>query len=172
MRTTAFRISAVATFIAMTLAGCMSDEANEPLPRMSKEKAEEWTRNFTDSMARSAGVKISEKTVDSTFHDCVGEDDEVAEDGRFNLDYYARAPLKVADHSAAVGKIREDLKKNGYKIEKFQKIEGEKPSVILDASDPDEGFNLSVRGYHPDDELFFSVSTPCLLPPGATQQQL
>ncbi|MBN3930970.1 hypothetical protein IQ279_15250 [Streptomyces verrucosisporus] len=149
----------------------MSGEVNEPLPRMSKKKAEEWARHFTDSMARSAGVKISQKTVNPTFHECVGKNDEVAEDGRFNLDYYSRAPLKVADHAESVKKIREDLKRNGYKIDGYQEIHGENPSVILDASDPDKGFSISVRGYHPDDELFFSISTPCLLPPGATQQQ-
>ena len=146
-------------------------DINAPLPRMSKEDAEKWARHFTESMARSAEVKIAEKTVEPTFHECVGRNDEVAEDGRFNLDYYARAPLPVADHPKAVRKIQTDLEKRGYKIDGYQEIEGEEPSVILDASSPDKGFSLSVRGYHPDDELFFSVSTPCLLPPGVEQQK-
>ncbi|MFD1832969.1 hypothetical protein ACFSJS_25470 [Streptomyces desertarenae] len=157
---------------ALMLGGCMSSEKNEPLPRMSKKGAEDWARHFTESMARSAGVKIKEGTVKPAFHDCVGENDEVAEDGRFLLDYYARASLPVSEHAKAVKKVRADLEKRGYTINGYQETGGGKPSVLLDAAHPEKGFTVSAEGHAPQDELLFSISTPCLLPPGATQQQL
>lgn len=157
---------------ALLLGGCMpgSGNINDPLPRMSKKEAEKWARHFTESMARSAKVEISEETVNPTFHECVGENNEVASDGRFILDYYARASLAVADQAEAVKRVKVDLEKRGYKI-RFHEKGGDKPVVILDASDPKKGFSVAAEGHSPDDELLFSVSTPCLLPPGVEQQK-
>lgn len=149
----------------------MSDKANEPLPRMGKEETERWARHFTESMARSAETEVKEESVRPTFHGCVGENDEVAEDGRFILDYYARAPLPAEGHAEAVKKIQAALKERGYAIIGYQENKGGKPSVVLDASHPEKGFTVSAEGHSPEDELLFSISTPCLLPPDATQQQ-
>lgn len=147
------------------------DDINHPLPRMSKEKAQQWAHHFTKSMARSAEVEVSGKSIRPEFTKCVGKHDELPDDGRFNLDYYARAPLSIDKHFEAVRRVRDDLKKQGYKIDGYREIKGKNQAVILDASSPEKGFEVSVEGYHREDALLFTVGTPCLMPPGKKQKQ-
>ena len=147
------------------------NEMNRPLPRMSREKAQEWAHHFTQSMARSAKVEVSEKSIRPNFTECVGRNNEVPEDGRFVLDYYARAHLSNDKHIDAVKQIREDLKKNGYKIDGYREIKGSKQSVILDASSPEKGFSMSAEGHYKEPQILFSIHTPCLMPPGKKQKQ-
>lgn len=166
-------IMATITAIIFLLGGCMSekDAMNKPLPRMSQEHARQWAKHFTESMARSANVKVTEKSMKPEFNRCVGKGNETPEDGRFILDHYTRAPVPVSEHFRAVGRVRDDLKKNGYKIETFQKAEGKNQYVTLEASSPRKGFTVSVEGDHSEDSLRFTVSTPCLMPPGKKQKQ-
>ncbi|MGH3118085.1 MAG: hypothetical protein ACRDP3_28270 [Streptomyces sp.] len=138
---------------------------------MSKKEAQKWAHHFVESMARTARVEIDKKTVKPAFSNCVGENAEVAKDGRFNLDYYARAPISVDDQATAVRRVHDELKKRGYKILGLQEIGGEKSSVILDAKSKEKDFSISVEGSSQDPDLLFSVTTPCILPPGAKQQK-
>lgn len=148
------------------------DEANSPLPVMSEKKAESWARHFAESMARSARVKTDAETERPKVQGCVGENGEVAKDGRFIMDYSVRAPLPIADHASAIKRVRDALKERKYDITAFQEVKGKKPSVILEASSPKKGFSVAVDGNFSQESLLFSVSTPCLLPPGVKQEDV
>ena len=166
---------ALALVSLVALGGCMTSDGgdkNAPLPRMSREGAQTWATDFVESMARSAGVGIDEKSIDPAFYDCIGEHDEVMHDGRFDLTYYAHAPLAQQLQGSAVAKIRDDLKKRGYEITSFRDDDSMDPAVVLEAFSRDKHFSVDVSGYKTPDELHFVVSTPCLLPPGAKQEKL
>ncbi|MFD9488633.1 hypothetical protein ACFWBX_32655 [Streptomyces sp. NPDC059991] len=83
------RRSAAASALTLLLGGCMSDkkEANAPLPRMSKENAEEWAKHWTGSMTRTAKAALDPKTAKPTadYSNCIGKNGESADDGRFAL---------------------------------------------------------------------------------------
>jgi hypothetical protein len=145
---------------------------NAPLPRMSRRDAQTWAAHFTQSMARSAGAEIDTKSIDPRFHDCVGKHDEVVHDGRFDLTYWADAPLAQHRQGTGVAKIRDDLKARGYTIVSFRNDPSMDPAVALQAYSPDQHFSVDISGYTSPDALTISVSTPCLLPPGAEQQTL
>jgi hypothetical protein len=154
--------------------GCMAGDTgkgnpNDPLPRMSRGGAESWAEQFVASMARSAEVRVDPKTVRPGFTRCVGKNDEVADDGRFQLHYSARAPLEPHDYAAAVKRVRSELEKRDYRIDGYQEKQGS--VVSLSATNVKKGFFVSVEGYHGQRSLLFVVMTPCLLPPGVEQQQ-
>ncbi|RLL67966.1 hypothetical protein [Streptomyces sp. Z26] len=148
------------------------DEPNEPLPVMSEKKSEAWARHFAASMARSARVMVDDSTERPKVQGCTGKNGETAGDGRFSMDYAVRAPLPVADHATAVGRVREALEERGYEITGYQELQGDEPSVILEAVSRKDGFSVAVEGLPSSESLLFSVSTPCLLPPGAKQEKV
>ncbi|MGW1183760.1 hypothetical protein ACWD7Y_32415 [Streptomyces drozdowiczii] len=151
----------------------MSDEgANDPLPRMSKEKAEKWAKHWADSMVGTAHARLDPKTARPTasFTDCIGRNNEVADDGRFTLRYSVRGTLPRSDHAAAVTAIKDTLKKKGFEIQTFVVNEDEEPANAVDARHPEDHQFISV-GSVDKDLLVFIVVTPCLLPPGVDQQQ-
>ncbi len=146
-------------------------EINKPLPKMSKEEAEGRARDVTHSMARSAQVEIDEKTVKPNYTKCVGKNDEVSDDGRFVLQYDARASLDGDQHEQAVQRIRAALEKRGYDVGTYQVTKGPNATVALTAKDPEKRFTVAVDGFMKRDEMVLTVMTPCLLPPGREQQQ-
>lgn len=154
----------------------MSDEsANDPLPpRMSKEKAEEWAKHWTDSMVSTARARLDPPETarpSADFTDCVGRNGETADDGRFDLSYSVRGTLPRADHAAAVTAIKDTLKKKGgFEIQTFVVNEDEEPANVVDARHPEDRQFVSV-GSVDKNLLVFVVNTPCLLPPGVDQQQ-
>ncbi|MDJ1137511.1 hypothetical protein [Streptomyces iconiensis] len=158
---------------ALGTGGCMSEksEINKPLPRMSEKGAEDWARHFTQSMARSAQIEIDGKTVKPNYTKCVGKNDEVPEDGRFVLQYDARAPLDGDQHEQAIKRIQAALKERGYKTDGYQVTKGSNATVTLNARDPKKGFTLAIDGFRKRNEIVLTVITPCLLPPGKEQQQ-
>ncbi|KUJ70080.1 hypothetical protein ACZ90_06905 [Streptomyces albus subsp. albus] len=160
--------------MALVLGGCMSenDDANDPLPVMSRPGAQKWARHFVDSMARTADTQIDPTSVRPDFTVCVGKDDEVVDDGRFVLDFSARAPLATAGQAKATQAIRGELEKRGYEIVSYQEAPGKDPGVTLEAWNAENHFAISVEGYRRHDgELLLTITTPCLLPPGVTQQK-
>lgn len=146
-------------------------EINKPLPKMSKEEAEGRARDVTHSMARSAQVEIDEKTVKPNYTKCVGKNDEVSDDGRFVLQYDARARLDGDQHEQAVRRIRAALERRGYDVGTYQVAKGPNATVALTAKDPEKRFTVAVNGFMKRDEMVLTVMTPCLLPPGREQQQ-
>ncbi|MER5850646.1 hypothetical protein ABT126_27385 [Streptomyces sp. NPDC002012] len=151
----------------------MSDDGvNDPLPRMSREKAEKWAKHWTDSMVSTAHARIDPGTARSTadFTDCIGKNDESAEDGRFTLSYSVRGTLPRSEHARAVTDIRNTLKNKGFEIQSFGIDQDREPANALDAKHPKDQQFVSV-GSVGQDLLVFIVSTPCLLPPGVEQQK-
>ncbi|WP_335938686.1 hypothetical protein [Streptomyces sp. PTD5-9] len=170
---TAWRWSAAALALTMLLGGCMSDDGvNDPLPRMSREKAEEWAKHWTDSMVRTARARIDPKTARRTadFTDCIGRNGESAEDGRFTLSYSVRGTLPRSEQARAVTDIKDTLKAKGFEIQSFGINQDREPVNVLDAEHPKDRQFVSV-GSVSENLLVFIVSTPCLLPPGVEQQK-
>ncbi|MFG2225933.1 hypothetical protein [Streptomyces sp. NPDC048644] len=148
-----------------------SDDANKPLPRKSRENALTWAKRYTSTMAHFAEVKVGNTYGPFTdFEDCVGQSDEVAEDGRYTLTYTVYADLPREEHIAAVRKLRAALKEHGVDVSSYE----ERPhthQVILDGYHEKENFSLIADTAKPPNTLRLSVSTPCFLPPGAKQQK-
>ncbi|MFF9510383.1 hypothetical protein ACF1BU_21005 [Streptomyces sp. NPDC014724] len=170
---TVWHRSAAALALTLLLGGCMSDEGvNDPLPRMSREKAEKWAKHWTDSMVSTAHARIDPKTARPTadFTDCIGKHDESADDGRFTLSYSVRGTLPRSEHPRAVTDIKNTLKDKGFEIQSFGTNQDREPANVLDAKHPEDQQFISV-GSVDKDLLVFIVSTPCLLPPGVDQQQ-
>ncbi|WP_150248534.1 hypothetical protein [Streptomyces albofaciens] len=145
------------------------DDPNRPLPRKSREDSEAWAKQYVSAMAHYAGVTLDTATAPHVdFQDCVGRNDEVADDGRYTLKYTAYANLPLADHEKAVGKLREALEKDGeVRITAYE----EKPRVILYGHHSKEKFDIIADSVKPPNTLRLSVGTPCFLPPGAKQQR-
>ncbi|WP_345039094.1 hypothetical protein [Streptomyces sannanensis] len=137
---------------------------------MSEEKAEEWARHWTESMARTAKARIDATTVGASFTNCVGKNNESASDGRFTLSYRVLAGLPKEQHAAAVRAIRDALKQQGLEIQDFRSDPALSTPNLLYAKHPKDRHFIAV--IDPDDGyLTLTVDTPCLLPPGAEQQQ-
>ncbi|MFE4334732.1 hypothetical protein ACFRQM_36645 [Streptomyces sp. NPDC056831] len=152
----------------------MSDEGvNDPLPRMSREKAEKWAKHWTDSMVSIAHAHLDPKTARPTadFTNCIGSNKEEADDGRFTLSHSrAAGEPHRAQHAQAVTDIEKTLKGKGFDIQSFEVDLDTEPANVVDAKHPKDQQFVSV-GSVDKDLLVFIVSTPCLLPPGVEQQK-
>ena len=75
--------AAIAVSAALLLVGgCASqDDPNTPLPRMAKDDALKWTKDSTAHMAELTDVELLPDTANVNFEACIGENDEVAQDG-------------------------------------------------------------------------------------------
>ncbi|GCD45907.1 hypothetical protein [Streptomyces paromomycinus] len=145
---------------------------NDPLPVKSQEQAEQAARGLIDSLAAEYGVKADGKTVNKEFRDCHGKDGESSDDGRFILSYAVRAPVPEAEHGKAVRAMRRKLEADGYKVSGYREDKTKKPWALLDAKGGRDRLFISVQSYVPPDQLTFSVTTPCFLPPGVKQEQV
>ncbi|MFJ1913980.1 hypothetical protein ACIOGX_18895 [Streptomyces sp. NPDC088147] len=154
--------------------GDAGDDVNAPLPRMSKEKAEQWAKHWTVSMARTAKAEIVPETDPdlpaAKFTNCIGKNNESADDGRFTLRYSVRAKLPQPQHAEAVSAVRDALQKQGLEIQDFRTDPKVSPPNLLYAKHPEDHQFISVRDSD-EEHLVLIVSTPCLLPPGAEQKQ-
>lgn len=150
------------------------DTANDPLPRMSKEKAEEWARHWAESLARTAKAEIEPETDPdlpaAKFTNCIGKNGESADDGRFTLRYDVRAKLPQGQHAAAIRSIRDTLKEKGFEIQGYRSDPKKDPANLVDAKHPEDHQFISAEDLN-EQVLGLSVSTPCLLPPGVEQKQ-
>ncbi|MER7025763.1 MULTISPECIES: hypothetical protein [Streptomyces] len=150
-----------------------SADLNKPLPRKSRDASLTWAKQYVAAMAHHAGVTIGDRFGPFTsFEDCVGAGDEVADDGRYTLTYTVYADVRREEQIPAVRKLRAVLKAQGdMDVSGYEERPGEQ-QVILDGTHTKEHFSLiadSVR--KTPDLLRLSVSTPCFLPPGAAQQK-
>ncbi|WP_286253580.1 hypothetical protein [Streptomyces graminofaciens] len=152
------------------MSGQSDKEANAPLPRMTKEKAEAWAKHWTESMARTAKAEIAPGTATANFTNCLGKKNESADDGRFTLSYNARVKLPKKQHAEAIRAIRDALKKQGFEIVGYRSDSKQKPANLVDAKHPTDHQFVSA-GDVTDELLTLVVSTPCLLPPDAKQQE-
>lgn len=170
------------TLLLFSVTACSSDagrDINDPLPRKTKDATLGLAREYAKTMARGAGVELKSSDEVIHFYECVGEHDEVAEDGRFYLRYYIEGDLPRDQHIEAVRKLRKALEKQGFKDLGGNEGPDRKRPVIwnFEAEDGGEWYDLDVdslddpKGKKPD-ELQFGVSTTCFLPPGVKQQKL
>ncbi|MFI0218372.1 hypothetical protein [Streptomyces lydicus] len=169
------QIALTASVIIFTGA-CMSqppEDPNKALPRKSREDSLAWAKQYTATMAHYAGVKIGKRfgSPFTHFEDCVGQNDEVADDGRYTLTYTAYADLPQEEHIPAVRKLRAALKKQGGVDVSSYEERPHSHEVILDGYHEKEHFSLVADSVKPPNTLRLSVSTPCFLPPGAKQQK-
>lgn len=163
------------------LAGCSSGGGggggggggkNAPLPRMTRADARAWAAGIAGSVARSAGTSPAAGKSVPRFRDCVGENDEVVDDGRYDLTYEVKVPMSAADQRGAAARIRDDLEKRGYEIVSYRNDASVDPAVVVQAYDGKKHASLDIAGYKDPAELDIAVFTPCLLPPGAKQKHL
>jgi hypothetical protein len=174
-------LCALSPLLLFSVTACSSDggrDINDPLPRKTRDAALSLAREYTQTMARHAGVELKSSDEVIHFYDCVGEHDEVAEDGRFYLKYYIEGDLPRGQHIETVRKLRKALKKQGFKDLGGNERPDEERPVIWDfeAENGGEWYDLDVyslddpQGKKPD-ELQFGVNTTCFLPPGVKQQK-
>lgn len=148
-----------------------TDDINKPLPRKSREESLQWAKDYTSTMARYADVEISSDPAPrKRFDICVGQNDEVAEDGRYTLTYTGYAKLPDKQHIPAIRKLRKALEEHGVRITSHTERPATPEAIMYGRSDS-EGYSLIADSVNPPGTLRLSVSTPCFLPPGAKQQQ-
>lgn len=150
----------------------MSDNGvNDPLPRMSKEKAQAWAQHWVESMARTTKAEIIPATAKANFTSCTGKNGETADDSRFTLMFNARAKLPRARYSEAARALKSELEAQGFKVVGYQEGPGqERGTYGVQARHPKDKHYVSA-GDVADDQWSLSVDTPCLLPPDAEQQK-
>ncbi|WP_345039090.1 hypothetical protein [Streptomyces sannanensis] len=137
---------------------------------MTKEKAEAWAKHWTESMARTAQAEIDPGSANASFTNCIGKNNESADDGRFTLSYNVRAKLPKDRHAEAIRMIRDALEQQGFEIAGYRSDPTLDPANLVDARHPKDRHFVSAGDLN-DQLLTLIVDTPCLLPPGAEQQQ-
>ncbi|MFJ9589868.1 hypothetical protein [Streptomyces acidicola] len=152
-----------------------SDDPNAPLPRMEKDAAVKWAEDYTAYMARLTDVELTPATAKVNFEACVGENDEVAEDGRYSLFYYVYSPAPVTEHTSVVRTLRRELTQQGYEVTGYREFQDAYTSAVFRARNNKNSYRVTATtvgsGKKEPQALSFSVRTPCMLPPGAKQQQ-
>ncbi|RBM07303.1 hypothetical protein DEH69_24950 [Streptomyces sp. PT12] len=138
---------------------------------MSRSDAEAWAAHWTESMARTARAEIDHETERIRFSDCVGRNDEVADDGRFPLMYSVRANIAPERRAEAVRNIRDALAEQGLVIQGYRSDPSMNPANAVGAWHPEDHPTITAEDSG-DDQLLLIADTPCLLPPGVEQQQL
>ncbi|MEU6541827.1 hypothetical protein [Streptomyces sp. NPDC046859] len=151
------------------------DDVNAPLPRMAKDEALRWAKDYTAYMAKLTDVELLPDTEKVHFEDCLGKNDEVAEDGRYSLFYYVYSPAPASDHTRIVRRLRSELPKRGYEVTDYREFKNAYESAILGARNKKNNYTVEAdtvgSGKNKPQRFSFAVRTPCMLPPGAKQQQ-
>ncbi|WP_256961868.1 hypothetical protein [Streptomyces sp. NRRL B-24572] len=166
---------ALVPMLVLALGGCVSDGTknakNDPLPRMSQEKAQAWAKHWTESMARTAKAEIVSSTHQANFTNCPGKNGESANDGRYTLSYDVRAKLPKAEHATGIRAITDELKAQGFRIVGSRAdASAGRGGYLVQAEHPTDRQYVSA-GDVSDDLISLGVNTPCLLPPGVEQQE-
>ena len=152
-----------------------SDDRNAPLPRMERDAALKWAKDYTEYMARLTDVELTPSTAKVNFEACVGENDEIAQDGRYSLFYYVYSPAPAAEHTRVVRTLRRELSQEGYEVTGYREFKDAYASAVFRARNTKNSYRVTAEtagsGKTEPQALSFSVRTPCMLPPGAKQQQ-
>ncbi|MFC3578147.1 hypothetical protein ACFOZ0_33810 [Streptomyces yaanensis] len=152
-----------------------SDDPNAPLPRMERDVALNWAKDYTAYMARLTDVELVPSTAKVNFEACIGGNDEVAEDGRYSLFYYVYSPAPVTDHTRVVRTLRRELSQQGYEVTGYREFKDAYASAVFRAKSKENSYRVTAEtvgsGKTKPQRLSFSVRTPCMLPPGVEQQQ-
>ncbi|MEU6147566.1 hypothetical protein ABZ848_45365 [Streptomyces sp. NPDC047081] len=152
-----------------------SDDPNAPLPRMAKDDALKWAKDYTSYMARITDVELTPSTAKVHFETCTGENDEVPEDGRYSLFYYVYSPAPVTEHTRVARTLRRELADQGYEVTSYREFKNAYSSMIFSARNKKNSYRVTAdtvgSGKTDPQELSFAIRTPCMLPPGVKQQQ-
>ncbi|MFD7918140.1 hypothetical protein ACFV3R_02750 [Streptomyces sp. NPDC059740] len=151
------------------------DDPNTPLPRVAKDSALNWARDYTVYMARLTDVDLDASTEKVNWEACVGENNEVAKDGRYSLFYYIYSPAPTTEHTHVVRTLRHTLSRHGYRITGYREFKDSYTTAVFDARNEKSSYLVSAEtvgsGKNKPQRLSFSVRTPCMLPPGVEQQR-
>lgn len=149
-------------------------DKNAPLPRMSKKTATEWAQQFTADMANVADVTLDEKTADVKTYQCVGKNDEIIDDGRYDLYYTVYSHVPTDQHTTVVQKLRDKWKAMDYEISGYREYQDDYNDALVGAINNKNGFTVSAGSAGPAKKpsklILFSVRTPCMMPPDKTQE--
>ncbi|MGW2833538.1 hypothetical protein [Streptomyces sp. NPDC001286] len=150
-------------------------DPNAPLPRVDKNAAVKWAEEYTTYLAHLTGVELDPATARANFEACLGRNDEVAIDGRYSLFYYVNSPAPVTDHTRVVRTLRRELPQQGYEVTAYREFESAYASAVFRARATRSSYLVTAdtvgSGRTKPQRLSFAARTPCLLPPGAEQQQ-
>ncbi|MGW2571247.1 hypothetical protein [Streptomyces sp. NPDC001537] len=142
---------------------------------MAKGDALKWAKDSTAHMADLTDIKLLPSTAKVYFEACIGENDEVAEDGRYSLFYYVNSSAPVAEHTRVVRTLRRELSKEGYEVTGYREFKDAYESAVFRANNKENSYRVAAEtvgsGKTKPQALSFSVRMPCMLPPGAKQQQ-
>ncbi|MEV6975156.1 hypothetical protein [Kitasatospora sp. NPDC093806] len=159
--------AAVAFVLPLLLGGCMSRTSpTDPIPVMARQEAQDWAQHMTEYMAQTAGGTITPDTVRPSFRQCVGKNDEVANDGRYTMSYAAYSPIALEQHPEAARRIRTMLEQQEFQVSGYRETLNGKVQALLDAFQPSGRYLVSVETMASGD-LMFRISTRCLMPPSA-----
>ncbi|MFJ4756667.1 MULTISPECIES: hypothetical protein [unclassified Streptomyces] len=151
------------------------DDVNAPLPRMAKDEALRWAKDYTAYVAKLTDVELLPDTEKVLFEDCLGKNDEVAEDGRYSLFYYIYSPAPASDHTRIVRRLRSELTERDYEVTAYREFKSSYESAILWARNKKNNYTVEAdtvgSGKLKPQRFSFAVRTPCMLPPGVKQQQ-
>ncbi|MFF4521575.1 hypothetical protein [Streptomyces bluensis] len=170
----ALSLAAALLITAACAGGDGEDDKNAALPRKSEKQALSEAQQYTEAMARYSGVVLSSGTAVKDVYDCVGKDDEIAEDGRFTLTYHIKGELPREKHIAAARRLSKALEGHRITVDSLDERPGDDRPVILDGSvvgKQKERISLTVESIEAPDGLQYVVTTPCYLPPGVRQQR-
>ncbi|MFI1732731.1 hypothetical protein ACH40E_26685 [Streptomyces acidicola] len=152
-----------------------SEDPNAPLPRMAKDAALQWAKDYTAYMAKLTDAELLPDTAKVNWEACIGENDEVAEDGRYSLFYYVYSPAPVTEHTRIVRKLRSEIPEQGYEMTSYREFKTAYTSAVFRARNKKNDYRVEAdtvgSGKTKPQRFSFAVRTPCMLPPGAKQQQ-
>jgi hypothetical protein len=179
--TAAGRAALAVSTAALLVAGCASQDdtspkgVNSPLPRTAREDALRSAKDTTARMARLTAAELLPDTAKAVYEPCVGQNDEVANDGRYTLFYYVYSPAPAAEHTRMVRKLRSQLPGQGYEVTSYREFESATASAVFRARNKKNDYRVEAgtvgSGKSKPQRFSFAVRTPCLLPPGAQQQK-
>lgn len=175
------RATVAVSFALLLVAGCTASDdtspkaVNSPLPRKAREDALRWAKDTTARMARLTGAELLPDTANAVYEGCVGENDEVADDGRYTLFYYVYSPASATEHTSMVRKLRSQLPGQGYEVTSYREFKSAYASAVFRARNKKNDYRVEAEtvgsGKTKPQRFSFAVRTPCLLPPGAEQQR-
>lgn len=152
-----------------------SESPNAPLPRMKKGVALQRAEKYTAYMAQLAQVELLPQTAKTHYEACVGENNEVPEDGRYSLFYYIYSPAPSSEHTRIVHTLLRKLPYHGYEVTSYREFKSAYSSAVFRAQNKKNKYHVAAEtvgsGKTRPQRFSFSVRTPCMLPPGAKQQQ-
>lgn len=166
----------LALVVTTTMEGCVSDSRdegkNKPLPRMTKEQAEDWARRFSRHLADVIGVPLNSRKPLAEFFPCKGKRGETATDARYRLMYRAWVDLPPEKHNEAAKRLRTMFEKDGYNVGAFRLYRSYEESMIVEARPDKGGFYIAVESAGEGSrQLGLAIDSPCLIPPSETQKE-